>query len=113
MCNPALIPLAAAAISAGAQVYSANKQASAAKDAAAAQQAAQTPAIPQTQQAKAPSADTNNLAAGIGTGTNNLGAANFSSNTLLTGPDGVTDPLTLSARRLYGGQNQTSGLLGA
>lgn len=112
MCYVAAIPLIAAAVSAGAQVYSSNQQRKAAEAAAQSSQAAQTPPVPTEQQAKAPDQTQSAAALGIGTGTNNLGAANFQSNTLLTGAQGVQDPLSLSARRLYGGATPTSDLLG-
>lgn len=103
--------VAAAAIAGGASIYSANKQASATKAAAQAQSDAAIAAAPKPQQqAKAPDQNTINAGLGIGTGTNNLGAADQSSNTLLTGAQGVQDPLSLSARRLYGAN--APGLLG-
>lgn len=105
----------AAALSAGTAIYSANQQASSAAEARKQQQAQIDAAktAPGTQQAKGPSQDTMNTAAGIGTGTNALGTGNFSSNTLLTGAQGVTDPLSLSSRKLYGTTPQTTTLLGA
>jgi hypothetical protein len=122
----AIAGLAAAALTTGATIYSANKSASAQKDQINAQKealAAQTQAAKDaatgstaataTQEAKAPSQSTTNAAAGLGgTGTNALGTGNFNSNTLLTGTAGVTDPLSLSARKLYGSNTASTDLLG-
>lgn len=112
-CWMAAIPLAAAAVSAGAQIYSSNQQRRAAESAANQQsQAAQAAAsAPKQQQAQAPDQNTLNAGLGIGTGTNNVGAASQTSNTLLTGAQGVQDPLSINGRRLYG--STTTDLLGA
>lgn len=114
MCNPAFIPLVAAAVTAGAQVYTSNQQKNTARDQMRQQsQLAATPPAPKTQEAKAPGQDTLNAA--IGTGTNALGTGEFGSNTLLTGAQGVQDPLNLSKNRLFGGVSASgmSNLLGA
>ncbi len=102
---------AAAALSAGTAIYGANQQSKSAKDALNAQNA-QNAALQanKPQQAKAPGQDTT---AAIGTGTNALGAGNFNSNTLLTGAQGVTDPLNLAKNKLSGGASTTDPLGGA
>lgn len=120
MCGPAAIPLIAVGLSAATQVYSINKQQQAqnasldqqrtAFDASQKTLADANKALANVNEAKGRTGQ--DIAAAAGTGTNNLGFQNQGS-TLLTGYQGVTDPLALSAKRLYGGTKSTTQLLGA
>jgi hypothetical protein len=120
MCGPAAIPIASLVIAGASQVYSTNQQEKAqnaaidrdrkAFDTSQKTLADANKALADTAEAKARTGQ--DLAAAAGTGTNNLGFQNQNS-TLLTGYQGVTDPLSLSARRLYGGNKPTTQLLGA
>ncbi|WP_420997605.1 hypothetical protein ACKI2N_012405 [Cupriavidus sp. 30B13] len=100
----AIAGLAAAAISAGATVYSSNQQRKAAESAAKASQQAATAAPSATQSAKAPSTQAQNNAAGIDNSAVNTGAGN----TLLTGATGV-DPNQLGLGRNTLGANTLLG----
>ena len=106
MCFVAAIPLAAAALSAGASIYSASQQKKAAGGASTQES---TPA-PGTQQAKAPDQTLLNSAAGVGDNATSGSAAN----TLLTGAAGV-DPnnLQLGKNSLGGSVLCANSLLGA
>lgn len=110
----------AAGVSAAATIYSTNKQQQA-QDASIDQQrnafdasqktlADANKALADTAAAKGRTGQ--DIAAAAGTGTNNLGFQNQGS-TLLTGYQGVTDPLALSAKKLYGGNTAQTQLLGA
>jgi hypothetical protein len=120
-CGPAAIPIASLVLAGASQVYSTNKQEKAqnaaldqqrtAFDASQKTLADANKALADTAEAKARTGQ--DLAAAAGTGTNNLGFQNQGS-TLLTGYQGVTDPLSLSAKRLYGGNKAAqTQLLGA
>lgn len=112
MCWVAAIPLAAAAISAGAQVYSSNQQKKSANAAMQAERdaSAATKTAPGTQQAKAPDQSLLNSAAGMGDNATSGSAAN----TLLTGAAGI-DPnnLQLGRNSLGGSMLGANSLLGA
>jgi hypothetical protein len=120
MCGPAVVPLVTAGIALAGQVYSTNQQEKAqnaaidrdrkAFDASQKTLADANKALANVNEAKGRTQQ--DLSAAAGTGTNNLGFQNQGS-TLLTGYQGVTDPLSLSARRLYGGNKPTTQLLGA
>lgn len=99
---------AATALSAGAGLYSAQQQRKSAKDALASQERQNAALLAnKPQQAKAPG--DNPIADATGTGTNALGTGEFTSNTLLTGAQGVQDPLNLSKNRLGGGNTLLGG----
>ena len=111
-CWVAAVPLIAAAVSAGAQVYSSDQQRKAgnkARDTQAEQSAAAARA-PGTQQTKAPDQSLLNSAAGVGDNATSGSAAN----TLLTGAAGV-DPsnLQLGRNSLGGSMLGANSLLGA
>ncbi len=102
--------LIGAAVTAGVGIYSATQQSKSAREAldASKEQNAKLEAN-KPQQAKAPS--TNPVADSIGTGTNALGTGDFTSNTLLTGAQGVQDALSLSKKGIgtLGGGNTLLG----
>lgn len=106
--------LAAAAVTAGAGIYASNEQSRSARNALNAQKEQNAAlAANKPQETKAPGQGVTDTA-GVGTGTNAMGAGNFNSNTLLTGAQGVTDPLNLSKNKLAGGAlGGVNTLLGA
>ena len=111
-CWVAAIPLVAAAVSAGASMYSSNQQKKAAGAAAQADREARDAAskAPGTQQAKAPDQSLLTSAAGMGDNATTGSAAN----TLLTGANGI-DPnnLQLGRNSLGGSMLGANSLLGA